>query len=145
MWSGEGLFNRPDVLRAQIPAANAATNARSLATMYAALQQPMNGVRLLSPAALEAATAVQTPLNEGDKCLIMPTSFAMGYMTHSVFTQYAGPGSFGHPGFGGSVAFLQPSRELAFGYAMNSLAANLAGDTRAQQLINAAARCADAA
>ena len=145
MWSGEGLFNRPEVLRAQIPAANGATNARSLATMYAALQQPMNGVRLLSPAALEAATAVQTPQNESDKCLIMPTSFAMGYMAHSVFTQYAGPTSFGHPGFGGSVAFLQPSRELAFGYAMNSLAANLAGDMRAQTLINAAARCADAA
>lgn len=145
MWTGEGLFNRPEVLRAQIPAAGGATNARSLATMYAALQTEMNGVRLLSPAALGAASAVQTPANEPDKCLIMPTSFAMGYMAHSVFTQYAGAGSFGHPGFGGSVAFLQPDRELAFGYAMNTLAANLAGDTRAQKIIDAAARCADAA
>jgi CubicO group peptidase (beta-lactamase class C family) len=69
----------------------------------------------------------------------------MGYMTHSMFTQYAGPGSFGHPGFGGSVAFLNPERELAFGYAMNALAANLAGDTRAQAVIDSAVRCADAA
>ena len=145
MWTGEGLFNRPEVLRAQIPAAGGATNARSLATMYAALQTPMNGVRLMTPDTLAAATTVQTPQNEADKCLIMPTSFAMGYMAHSMFTQYAGPGSFGHPGFGGSVAFLQPSRELAFAYAMNTLAANLAGDMRAQALINAAARCADAA
>lgn len=145
MWTGEGLFNRPDVLRAQIPAAGGATNAKSLATMYAALQTEMNGVRLLSPSALAAASTVQTPVNEPDKCLIMPTSFAMGYMAHSVFTQYAGPGSFGHPGFGGSVAFLQPEREMAFGYAMNTLAANLAGDTRAQKIIDAAARCADAA
>ena len=145
MWTGEGLFNRPEVLRAQIPAAGGATNARSLATMYAALQQPVNGVRLLSPETFAAATAVQTPLNEADKCLIVPTSFAMGYMTHSMFTQYAGPGSFGHPGFGGSVAFLNPERELAFGYAMNALAANLAGDTRAQAVIDSAVRCADAA
>jgi CubicO group peptidase (beta-lactamase class C family) len=144
MWVGEGLFNRAEVLRAQIPAAGGATNARSLATMYAALQTPINGVRLLSDAALAAASNVQTPPNEPDKCLIMPTTFSMGYMSHSVFTQYAGSGSFGHPGFGGSVAFLQPSRELAFGYAMNTLAANLAGDTRAQALIDAAARCADA-
>jgi CubicO group peptidase (beta-lactamase class C family) len=145
MWTGEGLFNRPDVLRAQIPAAGAATNARSLATMYAALQTSINGVHLLSDAALAAATENQTPANEGDKCLIMPTVFSMGYMMHSIFTQYAGPGSFGHPGFGGSVAFLHPGRELSFGYAMNALAANLAGDGRAQALIDAAVRCADAA
>ncbi|MFM7094635.1 MAG: serine hydrolase domain-containing protein [Actinomycetota bacterium] len=145
MWTGEGLFNRPEVLRAQIPAAGAATNARSLATMYAALQTPINGVRLLSDEALAAATENQTPANEGDKCLIMPTVFSMGFMMHSIFTQYAGPGSFGHPGFGGSVAFLHPGRELSFGYAMNALAANLAGDGRAQALIDAAVRCADAA
>ena len=145
MWTGEGLFNRPEVLRAQIPAAGAATNARSLAAMYAALQTPINGVRLLSDDGLAAATENQTPANEGDKCLIMPTVFSMGFMMHSIFTQYAGPGSFGHPGFGGSVAFLHPGRELSFGYAMNALAANLAGDGRAQALIDAAVRCADAA
>lgn len=143
-WTGEGLFNRSDVLRAEIPAANGATNARSLAAMYAALQHPVNGVQLLSGAMREAAFAVQTPANEADKCLVVPTSFSMGYMAASDFTPYAGEGSCGHPGFGGSVAFLQPQRELAFGYAMNKLAANLAGDTRAKTLMDAAARCADA-
>ena len=143
-WTGEGLFNRSDVLRAEIPAANGATNARSLAAMYAALQHPVNGVQLLSGAMREAAFTVQTPANEADKCLVVPTSFAMGYMAASDFTPYAGEGSCGHPGFGGSVAFLQPQRELAFGYAMNKLAANLAGDTRAKTLMDAAARCADA-
>ena len=143
-WTGEGLFNRSDVLRAEIPAANGATNARSLAAMYAALQHPVNGVQLLSGAMREAAFTVQTPANEADKCLVVPTSFAMGYMAASDFTPYAGEGSCGHPGFGGSVAFLQPQRELAFCFAMNYLAANLAGDTRAKTLMDAAARCADA-
>jgi CubicO group peptidase (beta-lactamase class C family) len=145
MWTGEGLFNRPEVLSAQVPAANAATNARSLAAMYASLQHPINGVRLLDDATRVAASALQTPAGEADKCLIVPTSFSMGFMNHSAFTPYAGPGSFGHPGFGGSVAFLQPERELSFAYVMNKLAANLAGDTRAQNLIDAATACADSA
>jgi hypothetical protein len=34
---------------------------------------------------------------------------------------------------------------LSFAYVMNRLANNLAGDTRAQTLIDAAARCADSA
>ncbi|MCX6530223.1 MAG: serine hydrolase, partial [Actinobacteria bacterium] len=143
-WTGEGLMNRSDVLRAEIPAANGVTNARSLAAMYAALQHPVNGVQLLSGAMRDAAFVVQTPKNEPDTCLIGPTSFAMGYMTASDFTPYAGQGSCGHPGFGGSVAFLQPQRELAFGYVMNKLANNIVGDLRAKNLMDAAARCADA-
>jgi len=143
-WTGEGLMNRSDVLRAEIPAANGVTNARSLAAMYCALQHPVNGVQLVSSAMREAAFAVQTPKNEPDTCLIGPTSFAMGYMAASDFTPYVGGGACGHPGFGGSVAFLQPQRQLAFGYVMNKLADNLAGDTRAKTLMDAAARCADA-
>ena len=61
-------------------------------------------------------------------CLMMPTTFGMGFMIHGMFTPYAGPGSYGHPGAGGSVAFAQPERELAFAYVMNQMAANLAGD-----------------
>ncbi|MEI6743226.1 MAG: serine hydrolase domain-containing protein [bacterium] len=142
-WTGEGLMNRSDVLRAEIPAANGVTNARSLAAMYAALQHPVNGVQLLSSAMRDAAFTVQTPKNEPDTCLIGPTSFAMGYMAASEFTPYVGEGSCGHPGFGGSVAFLQPQRQLAFGYVMNKLADNLVGDSRAKTLMDAAARCAD--
>ena len=142
-WTGEGLMNRSDVLRAEIPAANGVTNARSLAAMYAALQHPVNGVQLLSSAMRDAAFTVQTPKNEPDTCLIGPTSFAMGYMAASEFTPYVGEGSCGHPGFGGSVAFLQPQRQLAFGYVMNKLADNLVGDLRAKTLMDAAARCAD--
>ena len=55
------------------------------------------------------------------------------------------PGSFGHPGAGGSVSFAQPERELAFSYVMNKMADNIAGDLRAQRLIDAAAAAADAA
>lgn len=43
---------------------------------------------------------------------------------------------------GGSVAFADPARDLAFAYAMNRMATNLAGDTRAQRLIDAAVAAA---
>ena len=61
----------------------------------------------------------------------------MGFMTHGPFTPDAGPGSYGHPGAGGSVGFAHPERELGFGYVMNQMAVNLAGDLRAAGLIEA--------
>ena len=75
----------------------------------------------------------------------MPTTFGMGFMTHGQFSPYAGNGSYGHPGAGGSVAFAQESRQMSFAYVMNQMAANLAADMRAQRLTDAAAKCADAA
>jgi CubicO group peptidase (beta-lactamase class C family) len=92
---------------------------------------------LLSDATREVAGTTVTPDNEPDACLIMPTTFGMGFMTHGPFTPYAGPGSYGHPGAGGSVAFAQPERELAFAYVMNKPASNLANDARAQHLTDA--------
>ncbi len=68
----------------------------------------------------------------------------MGFMVHGPMTVYSGPGSYGHPGAGGSVAFAQPERDLAFAYVMNQMATNLAGDMRAQRLLEAAAAAADA-
>jgi len=43
------------------------------------------------------------------------------------------------------VAFAQESRQMSFAYVMNQMAANLAADMRAQRLMDAAAKCADAA
>lgn len=143
-FSVDGAFNRRDVHAAEIPAANGITNARSLARIYAATIGEIDGVRLLAPETVDTARVTVTPPNEPDTCLIMPTTFGMGFMTHGQFTPYAGPGSFGHPGAGGSVAFAQPERELAFAYVMNRMAENLANDRRAQALTDAAAACADA-
>lgn len=142
-FQGEDVFNRPDVHAAQIPAANGISNAAALAKVYAATVGEVDGVRLLDEATVQRATATITPDNEPDACLIMPTTFGMGFMTHGPFTPYAGPGSFGHPGAGGSVAFAQPERELGFAYVMNKMAANLAADARAQRLTDAAVLAAD--
>lgn len=140
----EGSFNRRDVHAAEIPAANGITNARSLARIYAATLGPVDGVQLLGDAVRDIARRTVTPADEADACLIMPTTFGMGFMTHGTFTPYAGPGSYGHPGAGGSVGFAQPERELGFGYVMNQMAQNIANDARAQRLISAATEVIDA-
>jgi len=118
-------------------------NAASLAKIYAATLGEVDGVRLLDEAVLDRARTTVTPENEPDLCLVMPTTFGMGFMTHGVFTPYSGPGSFGHSGAGGSNAFAQPERQLAVGYVMNKMAANLAADARAQRITDAAASVAD--
>ena len=143
-FAGDGVFNRRDVHAAEIPAANAITNAAALAKIYAATLAPVDGVQLVDDATRETIRTQVTPHGEPDSCLLLPTTFGMGFMTHGLFTPYAGPGSYGHPGAGGSVAFAQPERDLAFAYAMNNMAANLAADSRAQQLIEAAAAIIDA-
>lgn len=143
-FGADGTFNRREVHAATIPAANGITNARSLSRVYAATMAPVDGVQLISDATREIARTTVTPANEADACLIMPTTFGMGFMTHGFFTPYAGPGSYGHPGAGGSVGFAQPERELAFGYVMNRMAQNLANDLRGQRMVDAAVRIIDA-
>jgi CubicO group peptidase (beta-lactamase class C family) len=142
-FEGDGVFNRAAMLSAEIPAANAVTNARSLARVYAATMAPVDGVQLLDDDVRDEARKDVTPTGEPDMCLMMPTTFGMGFMVHGMFTPYAGPGSYGHPGAGGSVAFAQPERELAFAYVMNQMASNLAGDLRAQRLIDASTKIID--
>ena len=137
------VFNRRDVHAAELPAANCITNATALAKIYAATMNEVDGVRLLSDRTVDRARAVTSPEGEPDLCLIVPTTFGMGFMTHGIFSPYSGPGSFGHPGLGGSSAFAQPERGLAVAYVMNKMAANLVNDARAQRVADAAALVAD--
>ena len=139
----DDAFNRRDVHAAEVPAANGIGTAHALAKVYAATMAPIDGVQLLNDEIRERARATITPAGEPDLCLVMPTTFGMGFMTHGMFTPYSGAGSFGHSGAGGSNAFAQPERELAVGYVMNKMAANLAADARAQRITTAAADVAD--
>jgi len=140
---GERTLNRRDVQRAEVPAVNAVTDARSLARLMAATMRPLDGIRLLGGEVLERARHPVTPPGEKDLCLLIPTSYSMGYLTGDYYTSFAGPGSFGHTGAGGSVAFAQPERDLSFAYVMNQMSAGLAGYDRADNLIAATVDAAD--
>jgi CubicO group peptidase (beta-lactamase class C family) len=135
---GEGVFNRPDVRAAELPAANGVTNAPSLARMYAAVVGPVDGVTtrpLLTPEQAVAASTTQT--SGPDRTLFMETTFGLGFMTASPFSPYGSPRSFGHAGAGGSVGFADPENGIGFGYVMNRMLANLSGDPRSSGLVRA--------
>ena len=136
----EGMFNRPEVRAAEIPAANGVSNARSLAKLFAATigEIDHDGITvgpLLTPEQTAAAIAVQS--SGPDKVLMFETVFGLGYMISSPFSPYGGVRGFGHSGAGGSMAFADPDAGVAFGYVMNRMLANLAGDPRTTGLVRA--------
>lgn len=140
MFSQEGMFNRPEVRAAELPAANGVSNARSLARLYAAVigEVEHDGQvvgPLLTPEQTAAALDVQT--SGPDQVLMFETLFGLGFMRSSLFSPYGGPQGFGHSGAGGSMAFADPDNGVAFGYVMNRMLANLAGDPRTTGLVKA--------
>ena len=137
-FTGDGVFNRPEVRAAQIPSANGVANARSRARMYAATIGTVEGGPsgpLLTPEQLGKACELQT--HGADSVLVFPTTFGLGYMVSSPFSPYGGPEGFGHSGAGGSVGFADPEHGIAFGYVMNRMLANLSGDPRSTGLVKA--------
>ena len=131
-------FNSPEVHAAEVPAANGITDARSLARMYAGLVgNGVDGVRLFTD---DTVANVTTEQSDGpDKVLFAPTRFGLGFFLNSMFSPLLGERSFGHAGAGGSLGFADPDAEVGFGYVMNKMQQNLAGDPRTLALAAAVA------
>jgi CubicO group peptidase (beta-lactamase class C family) len=132
-------WNDPRVYQAEIPAANGITNGRSLAKMYAANVTDVDGVRLLSDATVEAATAEQ--VNGPDLTLVFPTRFGTGFMLPTPTMPWLSEDSFGHVGVGGALGFADSRYKVGFGYVQNQLLAfgGAVGDPRTRGLIGAVA------
>jgi CubicO group peptidase (beta-lactamase class C family) len=125
------------VLRAaQMPSSNGHGDARSLSRMYAACIGEIDGVRLLAPETVERATV---PRSTGNDLVIgQPLHFGLGFSLPPTLGLDPGPRSFGHSGAGGSLAFADPDRGLAFGYAMNQMQFSVTEpDPRSQGLVAA--------
>jgi len=134
-----GVFNRPDVRAAELPAANGVTNARSLARMYAGLTGTVEGgpdQPILTPEQVAAASTTQT--SGPDQVLMqLETTFGLGFFTASPMIRYGAPSSFGHTGAGGSMGFTDPVNGVGFGYVMNRMMQGLMGDPRTAGLVKA--------
>lgn len=116
----------------ELPAGNAIGDARALAKVYAALIGEVDGVRLISPATLEAARAVQTeglgPPGEMAKLgRASAQPYGVGFELPSAPKPMLGPGSFGHAGAGGRLGFAHPESGLAIGYVCNTMLQSMAG------------------
>ena len=142
-----GYFRTREWRAAEFPAANMVADAHSLARMYAATVGDVDGIRLLDPATVETMTEIQT-----DKTtmygvpagLDIPAdrsfNMSLGFWRACPPLPMLGPGSFGHPGSGGSIAFGDPDAEAGFGYVTN-LWNYRPDDPRAANLAKAVRSC----
>jgi CubicO group peptidase (beta-lactamase class C family) len=129
----------------EVPAANGIGNARALARMYAAVLGEVDGVRLLEPEMVAAAT---TPQTDGLPALVESGTagpdlrFGLGYQLASPSMPGLGPSSFGHTGAGGRLGLADPDLGIAFGYVCNSMRdIGPGGDERWRPLLDAVRRC----
>ncbi|PWI16150.1 esterase [Streptomyces sp. Act143] len=127
--------NAPAYRASALPATNGIATADGLARFYAATIGEVDGVRLLAPATVERARAEES--SGPDRVLVVNTRFGLGYMLHGSASPFLGPGSFGHPGRGGSLGFADPESGIAFGYVTNGLRKTVTADPRAQALVRA--------
>ena len=130
----DDMWNRPELLAAEMPSSNGVGTARAIARHYAALIGEVDGQRILRPDTLEVATrpAVSGP----DRVIGLPMTFGLGYMTPP---PGAPEGSFGHVGAGGSLGLAQPGDGWALGYVMNQMQLGMSGDARSAGLVDALA------
>ncbi|MFI8827679.1 serine hydrolase domain-containing protein [Streptomyces sp. NPDC053431] len=128
--------NDPVYRAAELPGSAGVATARALARFYAATLGPVDGgPRLFAPATL---TLARTEESAGpDRVLVVNTRFGLGHMLHGPASPLLGPGSFGHPGRGGSLGFADPDSGIAFGYVTNGMRKTVTADPRAQALIRA--------
>ncbi|MFC8347922.1 serine hydrolase domain-containing protein [Streptomyces sp. NPDC057280] len=127
--------NDPAYRASALPATNGIATADGLARFYAATIGEVDGVRLLSPDTVARARAEESA--GPDRVLVVNTRFGLGYMLHGSASPFLGPGSFGHPGRGGSLGFADPESGIAFGYVTNGLRKTVTADPRAQALVRA--------
>jgi CubicO group peptidase (beta-lactamase class C family) len=139
LFAYDDMWNRPELLEAEMPSSNGVCDARSLARMYSATLAELDGVRLLAPETRERARAVES---EGpDKVILLPTRFGLGFALSPMLAPGCGEQCYGHPGAGGSLGFADPESGLAFGYVMNKMMLGLTVDKRGASLVDAAYRC----
>ena len=141
----EGGFNDPVLWAGELPAGNMLSDARSLARTYAATVTDVDGVRLLHPDTVAAATVVQTAES---RPFGLPPGFeefgiqkSLGFDPPNPISPMLGPTSFGHGGAGGSLAFADPEHGVGFAYVMNQMKTEIPGPPRNRFLVDAVKEC----
>jgi CubicO group peptidase (beta-lactamase class C family) len=130
---GVVTFNDPAIQAGEIPGANGISTAKSLALLYAASVSDIDGSPILSRASIEDALRTQS---SGPSLSGAPDDGARwgtGFQLSSPPNQpMLGPGSFGHAGAGGQLAFGDRDHRASFAYLGNQMGGY--GDARAREL-----------
>lgn len=138
-------MNTPEARTGSFPGFGGISTARSLAKFYAMLAAGgvLGGERFFAEATI---AQMGTELTSGfDRVLQIETAFSAGFMKDPVDAagkkrrSLFGPSrlAFGQPGAGGSVAFADPERGLAFAYVMNQMEAGVLPNEKSLRIIAA--------
>lgn len=117
---GSRQFNyyHPSSLQAKIPAANGVASSPALATIYAMLADKghWQGQVIIRPEIFADLSQIQN--QQPDNVMPAQMNWRLGY--HRVFSRFHDTDqAFGHMGYNGSMAWCDPSRELAVAYVHN--------------------------
>jgi CubicO group peptidase (beta-lactamase class C family) len=126
-------YNRPDVRRLELPAANGTGEARAVARAYGAMAT--GGDELgVTRATLDALEQPARPPSGGlrDVVLRLDSIFSLGYVKSFPKFRFgtAAGRAYGTPGAGGSFGFADPDTGIGFAYAMNRAGFRLWDDPR---------------
>ena len=126
---------------AEIPASAGFGNARSVARIHSALAcgGTVDGVRLMSEAGVRRALEEQT---DGiDHVMMVRMRHGLGFGLQIGEMIDTGPGQMFWGGRGGSLALIDLDARMSVAYVMNQMGADLAGDSRGFNVVDAARAC----
>lgn len=126
-------YNREDVQRVEIPAANGIGLVRSIAAAYG--EFACGGERLgLAPGTLAELRHAAAAPSGGRRDLVLgvDTAFSFGYLKPLPLFRFGGESgaAFGTPGAGGSFGFADPETGIGYGYAPNRAGLRIVDDPR---------------
>ena len=115
----------------EVPSGGGVGTARAIAHAYSVFAAGGKelGLRLET---LKELTAPATPSTHGfyDECIKGEAQFSLGFMKTGSGFPFGNPGSFGHPGAGGSLGFADPHAQIGYGYVPNRKGVTMGGDPR---------------
>ena len=115
---------------AEIPALNCHSNSISLAKLY----DYFFNSNLVSNSTLESVTSIE--IKGDDQVMKRPMQWSpVGFSIGGGKLFGTSGRSFGHTGWGGSMAFTDPENNLSIAYTMNLLTGSMLGDNRALELV----------
>lgn len=133
-------YHHETFLQVPIPAANGVSTAHALAKMYQmhANSGQVNGIKLISD---DVMTKIRRIYTQGCDA-VMPADMGWRLGFHRVFSLQQAEHGYGHMGYNGSVAFCDPSRELAVAF-IHNFDTTMLNDVRQFVLIEAILKAAD--
>ncbi len=113
-----------------------------MARLYAATIGEVDGIRLLRPETVAAASVVRSEGKQWGDPFEGPT-WGTGFLRPFPRQPMLGGTSFGHDGAGGSIAFAEPDLGVAFSHVINRMIVTPDEDRRTAALMAAVRECVD--